>query len=112
MPVREKKRGKQGLSQNPYECCVHACLRVALGCVDALQSGAIVPIVAKVRGLIKNVWISDISHLGDGQESYSLMLDCCSVCIHLHVCVMLSIFNFFLWDGCVKISFKLFTLIF
>lgn len=35
---------------------------VALGCVDALQSGAIVPIVEKVRVLIKNVLSPDMSH--------------------------------------------------
>lgn len=34
---------------------VQVCVQVALGCVDALQSSGIVPIVEKVRGLIKNV---------------------------------------------------------
>lgn len=37
-------------------------MRVELGCIDALQSSGIVPIVEKVRGLIKNVWGPDISH--------------------------------------------------
>lgn len=42
--------------------CACVCMQGALGCVDALQSGGIVPIVEKVRGLIKNVWSPDISH--------------------------------------------------
>lgn len=41
---------------------VRVCVRVALGCVDALQSGGIVPIVEKVRVLIKYVWSPDMSH--------------------------------------------------
>lgn len=33
---------------------VQVCVRVPLGCVDALQNSGIVPIVEKVRGLFKN----------------------------------------------------------
>lgn len=81
---------EQGLSHIDCFLHVHVCarlsvgvrvrvrvrVRAALGCVDALQSSGIVPIVEKVRGLIKNAWSPDISHRPaaasrDGQSSES-----------------------------------------
>lgn len=63
-------------------------MRVELGCIDALQSSGIVPIVEKVRGLIKNVWGPDISHQpavasreGQSSESSSAMRGGGSGCV-------------------------------
>lgn len=76
---------------------MHACLWVALGCVDALQSGGIVPIVEKVRGLIKNVWSTDISHRPtaasrDGQQSESVLRwEMGGVHVHMYTTVLLSL---------------------
>lgn len=106
---------EQGLSD--IDCClhVHVCarlsagvrvrVRVALGCVDALQSSGIVPIVEKVRGLIKNVWSPDISHqqqpLGMARALKALLqwvggctvvvvVVCMytSICVHFHTVII------------------------
>lgn len=73
-------RACKGLSGHRLFAGVWVCVRAALGCVDALQSASIVPIVEKVRGLIKNVWSPDISHRasaasrdGRGSESSATM---------------------------------------
>lgn len=87
-------------------------VRVALGCVDALQSGGIVPIVEKVRGLIKNVWSPDISQRQtaasrDGRDS-----ECSSTmggsrrgmyAYTIHVCSVLGCFFVFFYS--VEVSF-------
>lgn len=94
---------------------VQVCVRAALGCVDALQSSGIVPIVEKVRGLIKNVWSPDISHRPtaasrDGRDSESSsVMGCGGVgrgCIH--TCAVLSLHLYFLqWWMCGKFPFEL-----
>lgn len=75
------------LSAGVLRECVCVYMRVALGCVDALQSNGIVPIMEKVRGLIKNVWSPDISHQPaaaasrDGRGGWEGV-----VCVHVYVC--------------------------
>lgn len=97
--------GKQELSQSEsclvyvYEfLCAPVC-GLAQGCVDALQSGSIVPIVEKVRGLIKNVWSPDISHRptaasrgGQHSESSPMIGDWRHASSHVHECGVKPVF--------------------